>query len=176
MVLPARGLNGQIMGSCQVVQPVSDKVGIGPALMIASSSLPLASGTFAKQTSQTHAYPTIQSRKRAAVTAVLKVREPATQDRVETRDLSIKLNQQPPCTPCSRAVNIRAVHTARSVQLQRSRTSPSCLADVGTADGGSSYCMIPNVSIFLRPLTRRALPRFLATMDALTPARRFFAS
>ena len=36
--------------------------------------------------------------------------------------------------------------------------------------------MASSESIFLRPFARRALPRFLATMNALTPARRFFAS
>src|SRR2546430_1579946 len=37
-------------------------------------------------------------------------------------------------TPCSRAVNIRSVHTARSVHAQRERTYPSCLAVAGTGD------------------------------------------
>jgi hypothetical protein len=35
---------------------------------------------------------------------------------------------------------------------------------------------VPCASTFLHPLAPRALPRFLATMDALTPTRRLFGS
>src|ERR1022692_1456019 len=49
--------------------------------------------------------------------------------------LLIRLNQPPPFTPSSRAVNIRSLHTDGSVHVQRTRTSPACLANFGTFVG-----------------------------------------
>ena len=69
-------------------------------------------------------------------------------------------------------VNMRSVHTAGSVQSQRSRTSPPCLAVAGTAVGVGSVGAVHHASIFLRPFAPPALPGFLATTDALTPVRR----
>jgi hypothetical protein len=66
---------------------------------------------------------------------------------------------------------MRSVHTAGSVQAQRARTSPPCVAVAGTFDGGSSVGVVIPLSIFLRPFAPPALPGFIATMDALTPVR-----
>src|SRR5688572_5303534 len=65
---------------------------------------------------------------------------------------------------------MRSVHTRGSVHAQRARMSPACVA-IGTGAGIDSGGMaLPRVT-FLRPLAPRALPRFLATTDALTPVR-----
>ena len=79
----------------------------------------------------------------------------------------------PPFTPCSRAAGIRSLHTSGSTQAHRARMSPACLAvsaggtDAGTVSFGTSLTS----STFLRPFAPRALPRFITTMDALTPDR-----
>jgi hypothetical protein len=45
------------------------------------------------------------------------------------------------------------------------------LSPIGTRGGVRSQARVELTSTFLRPLAPRALPRFVATMDALTPAR-----
>ncbi len=68
---------------------------------------------------------------------------------------------------------MRSVHTERSTQSQfRGRASPACLAVSGTPAGLLRSLRDFTPSTFLHPLAPRALPRFLATMGALTPARR----
>ena len=85
----------------------------------------------------------------------------------------------PPFTPCSSAVNMRPVQTLGSVHAQgpSCRRSPrrlSCPALLALAPFGQ-HCRrcrfrgsSHHASTFLRPLAPRALPRFVATTDALT--------
>ena len=65
---------------------------------------------------------------------------------------------------------MRSVQTDGSTHAQRARISPACVA-VGTVAGLSSVVPVHSATIFLRPFARRALPRFIARTDALTPGR-----
>ena len=66
---------------------------------------------------------------------------------------------------------MRSVQTDGSVHVQRDVASPACVASGGTV--ASLFSIVGDfiASIFLRPFARRALPRFNALMDALTPGR-----
>jgi len=66
---------------------------------------------------------------------------------------------------------MRSLQTTGSTHAHRARTSPACLAPWGTPAGVASAGPSLTPSTSLRPFAPRALPRFLATMDALTPAR-----
>jgi hypothetical protein len=81
------------------------------------------------------------------------------------------------CSVASR-VSMRSVHTECSTHHQRLRMSAACGGGVSPATVAarlvSSLFMGPTPPLFLRPLTPRALPRFSATMDALTPVGRLF--
>src|SRR5258708_2265002 len=84
-----------------------------------------------------------------------------------TVTLSITLYHLLPCTPFSRAVNIRSVQTAASTQAHRAQMVPVVLAVSSTAAGSVV------LSVTSPPPCVPSLPahyrRFLATMDALTP-------
>jgi hypothetical protein len=79
--------------------------------------------------------------------------------------------QGTPFTPVSRAVNMRSVQTAGSTHTHRARMSPACIALADTCAG----CVSRRMSFTLPPpcaaFAPRALPRFIATMRALTPVR-----
>jgi hypothetical protein len=61
-------------------------------------------------------------------------------ERTRSALMAIRLNPSPPFTPASGAGSMRAIHTSGSVQAQRARTSPACVA-LGTAAGGASGCV-----------------------------------
>ncbi len=66
---------------------------------------------------------------------------------------------------------MRSVHTRRSTHDHWSGAFPARLAVAGTpARSAFALCSV-TPSAFLRPFAPRTLLRFLATMDALTPAR-----
>ena len=70
---------------------------------------------------------------------------------------------------------MRSLQTLRSTHDHRSWVSSACLAPSGTAADWSSVCLSFTLSTFLRPFAPRALPRFRATMDALSSvAERLF--
>jgi len=102
------------MGVLQAEQPVLGKVGIGPALMIVTWSTPAA-----PPLADTFAYDARRFLGQCT--------------------LSIRLNQFPPFTPFSRAANMRSVQTDGSAHAHRARTSPACLAAIGTAAGLDSF-------------------------------------
>ena len=64
---------------------------------------------------------------------------------------------------------MRSVQTSGSTHAHRARISPSCGALSGTADGVCSCSSVFHASTFLPPFAPRALPRFCATMEALSP-------
>src|SRR6058998_2856722 len=72
----------------------------------------------------------------------------------------------PPFTPTSRAVNIRSVQTAGSVQAQRACTSPTCLAS-GTGVGLSSIGQVFTSPPSCAPFAPLPLRSFIATTVAL---------
>jgi len=75
----------------------------------------------------------------------------------------------PPLTPCSRAANMRSVHTVGSIHAQRARRSPACVALAGTAAGLASDCLDSTPSTFLPPFAPRplqALPRYYGGSDS----------
>ena len=82
MVLPPRGLTDQILGCCQVEQPLLSKVVIRPAVMVRSPSATAAAVPFAKNTPQTHAYPAVEFRVCRAV-GVFEILKPASQRAVD---------------------------------------------------------------------------------------------
>ncbi len=79
-------------------------------------------------------------------------------------------DKETPFTLSSRAVSMRAVRTFRWTKAQRALISPACIVPKDTSTGGT-HMFDHLASTFLRPLAPRALPRFNATMGALTPAR-----
>jgi hypothetical protein len=76
MVLPLRGLNGLGMGGYQTEQPVLDKVGVRPALVIEASAASSDATTFAKDASQPHPHPFIEGDEDIGV-AMFEVFKPA---------------------------------------------------------------------------------------------------
>ena len=85
MVLPARGLNGQGMGGCQVEQPLLDKEFVRPAVMIQASTSTAATLAFAEHAPQSASDPAIECGE-GGPPRVLEVTEPATQRLIETGD------------------------------------------------------------------------------------------
>src|SRR5271169_1872049 len=73
------------MGSHQTVVPKCGKEGIRPALMIRATGAPVAVRPFAKDASQTRAYPSVETAKHGAVAAVLEIGEPSPQGAVHVR-------------------------------------------------------------------------------------------
>ena len=80
-------------------------------------------------------------------------------------------NHAPPFTPFSRAVNMRSVQTDGSAHPHRERTSPTCFSRHRHCRRAVARSLIHSASISLHPFAPRALPRFIATTDALTPER-----
>ncbi len=83
----------------------------------------------------------------------------------------------PPLTPSSRAASIRSgqirgsTHDHSWCGSDASWVSPARVALAGTAAGLGPAKFGHCVSIFLHPLAPPALPGFIATMGAVTPAR-----
>ena len=79
---------------------------------------------------------------------------------------------------CSSRVSMRSVQTEGSTHHQRSWAVSGLLRRGWPRHWRRSSCLVLGhgfcASTFLPPLAPRALPRFLATMEALTPAGRFF--
>src|ERR1700722_4922454 len=73
------------MGRLQAEQPLVGEKGIGPALMVRSSSTPSQSLAFPKQAAKPHSYPAVDVRERRLV-AVLEVFKPASKSRVQIQD------------------------------------------------------------------------------------------
>ncbi len=78
----------------------------------------------------------------------------------------------PPFIPRSRAVSMRSVQTAVSARAPEGRATPVGLATRALVTGSCLFLRPGGgASTFLHPFAPRALPRFNATMGALTPVR-----
>jgi hypothetical protein len=73
------------MGLFQAEKSLVGEEGIGPALMVRSTTSALLLHPLAEETPQTHAYPAVESLERPLV-AVLEVFKPAAKRRIESRD------------------------------------------------------------------------------------------
>jgi hypothetical protein len=88
--------------------------------------------------------------------------------------LSLSVCHRPPGTPPWRAVNMRSVHTHRFAQSATVGGDPAGVAANGTVAGLDSLRAVISHPLSCVAFAPRALPRFIATMHALTPTQRLF--
>ena len=88
--------------------------------------------------------------------------------------VSLSVCHRPPRTPLWSVVNMRSVHTQRFAQSTTDVGVPAGVAANGTVAGWVSLRAVISHPPSCVPFAPRALPRFVATTDALTPVRRLF--
>lgn len=155
-------------------EPLVPKEAISPAIVVTATTNPLAPGSFTQNRAQTSTNPAVYGGKGPSV-AVFEVcfhRKPCGIQGVGPVDL---INQTEPYASFHPLVEglqhavcpYGAFHPVPLCGLSFSRLFSLCRH----CHGFPFVLHSPSTSTFLHPFAPRALPRFHANMDALTPAR-----